>query len=198
MILREVQRLPKDNSQYSEAMIEDNLPSSATIFSSDVLDIADEKDMDDWEEGLNNDYTAADDEEAEENEICAAERPEKHLLESDTKGPYNIVLSSEIISAAQKLLLCLQNSETQDFVILEKFQTLILAVFTSQTADAAIHHFFTPLETYFMSMALTSDGAFRNAVQISPLFSKIQYLCLFSILLDAKSKGDLSYRYVVV
>jgi hypothetical protein len=162
MILREVQRFPTDqlNKQSSESIVENNFPSPANISRIDALLAKDQEDMDDWVDGLNDDYALADDEELEEDEICAAEKPGKVVEENNAKGSYNIVMSSKVISAAQELLLCLQSSETADSIILEKYQALILTLFTSQTADAAIHHFLTPLETFFMSMALTPDGSF--------------------------------------
>jgi len=192
MILREVEEYhnekPAESPQDTQALFEDGPISQTSDGFSDTVE--DLQGIDHWEDAFENSNAAADDENFQEEE-------EEEWMESNTdqgvakdKHPYHISMSAALISAGQELLECLKDESTSERVVLEKYITLVFKVFASSTLDAATQRFFTPLETFFICMALTPDGSFKTAYQNSPVFSKVQYLCLFSFLNGALSIPD--------
>lgn len=144
----------------------------------------DDDDDDEWDEGEHR------------NETTTSPNTPALLATHLAVHEYPLSLSHEILAAAQCLLSTLGESSSTKHDLLRDYKSLVLALFTSQAGNAATHRFESPLEAFFIAMGLKFEGGFRNATQMSTLFSKVQYLCLFSILDATALSGKDHVRYV--
>lgn len=154
----------------------------------------DDDDDVDHEGSDNDDYEW--DEGEHRNENKASPNAPALLTKHMATHEYPLSLSREILAAARRLLSTLESSSSAKHDLLRDYKSLVLTLFTSQAGNAATHRFESPLEAFFIAMGLTSEGGFRNATQMSNLFSKVQYLCLFSVLDATALSGKDHVRYV--
>ena len=141
--------------------------------------------MDDWEGALQ--VMDIDDEDGDEDE----ESRDRDLDEMDDPGQeYSISLSDQQKAAIDKLkeMLC-SNSPASDSEILDSFANVTLQVFVSQPSDSVVNPYHTPIEAFLISRGLAKEGCFRSSMQMSSIFSKIQYIGLFTIMRECIKSG---------
>ena len=100
-----------------------------------------------------------------------------------------VFLSPEQISAGG-LLARLAKSGASRPRLLKAFRNLILAIFTSNSANAISDRFHSPVDAFLIASRVNRDGSFPTGVAMSNGFSKLQYLCLFSIMVDVTRHSD--------
>jgi hypothetical protein len=206
MILREVEA-----NYTSEQQLVDEAPYIPNLSAVDqeLLNQEDGDELDAWEETLRNKDDGAggedgqceeddDDDEDQDDEDEESNYEDGTDHAEDDLSRYDISLSKEVVFAAKALLSCVKDPTSSSSTLLCLFKRLIFKIFTSQASDVATRRLFSPLEAYFMCMGLTPDGTFHTAAQLSSLFSKIQYLCLFSVLDECENSDMDSYECVSV
>ena len=97
---------------------------------------------------------------------------------------YPILLSSEQRYAASKLLAALECQDSSQ-ASLPPFHELVLSIFTTQIERAETQRFHTVVEVMLIAINVRRDGSFRATVDMTPDFSKLQYIALFCILKQA-------------
>lgn len=143
--------------------------------------------MDDWEDtfiGID-----GDDGDGDEDDESGASVDEMLILD-DPDQEYFISLSDSQKTAVDKLkkMLC-SNSLVTDSDILNAFADVILQVFASQPSDSVINLYHTPMEAFLISRGLDKKGHFCSSMQMSCIFSKIQYIGLYTIMRECIKPG---------
>jgi hypothetical protein len=142
--------------------------------------IAEDPGMTEWEKSLQNDYSSL------ENDSRAIH----DLSVDDGKPGFPILLSNAQAHAIENLRLLLSNGSTAAGVLLEAYKEVILQVFISHPSGSSSVHQHTPIEAFLMSAAIFTDLSFRTSLQMSSVFSHMQYFCFFVILLECLKDKD--------
>jgi len=119
-----------------------------------------------------------------------AEAEEQDQSAFDDDGmDFPVFLSPEQISAGG-LLARLAKSGASRPRLLEAFRKLILAIFVSNSANAISDRFHSPVDAFLIASGVNRDGSFPTGVAMSNGFSRLQYSCLFSIMVDVTRHSD--------
>ena len=131
----------------------------------------------DWEQTLQADNACGDDSD--------------NLSMDNGRPDFPILLSISQANAVEGLRSLLSNSPAaRNDDLLKAYTEVIFQVFTSQPPHSSSMHEHTAIEAFLMSVAVTPDLSFRTSLQMSGIFSHVQYLCFFVILFTCLKAAD--------
>ena len=203
------QELENRSEDGSEDENEDEKDKDDDIGNEDKDDDNDEDDEDDDDDDDDDDD---EDDDEDEEDVMASEPPgildwEQTLLADNTfpfeddhvdspaadngKPGYPILLSDSQAKAVENLRSLLRKGPSpKSNDLLEAYTEIIFQIFTSQPLHSSSTYDHTPMEAFLTSAAVSSDLSFRSSLQMSCVFSHMQYLCFFVILSKCLKADD--------
>jgi len=114
--------------------------------------------------------------------------PHRYRDVEDGQKIFPVVFSEGQIAAAKSLHRALRVAYKA--VQQVAFQGLISSIFTSPLKTEGPGRFHTALEAFLIANAIDPYGGFRSVLMLSTDFSKVQFLALFSVLIDVVNNAS--------